>query len=219
VRIAHSRRAAFAAGLATLALLGAGCGKSAQETANKPAEGVAAMPGSQATVSTVSPEVETPAAGAPFGAACQTIPSTGAGSLEGMAKDPVATAASNNPALSTLSEAITTANLKKNLNSAEAITVFAPVNEAFASANKATITKAMADPKGLLTKMLNFHVVEGRLSPEQLVGEHKTMQGSAVTITGSGEAYLVNDASIVCGNIQTANATVYLIDKVLMPKA
>jgi uncharacterized surface protein with fasciclin (FAS1) repeats len=217
VRIAHSRRAAFAAGLAILALLGAGCGKSAQESANKPAEGVAAMPA--APTSTLAPEVETPAAGAPFGAACQTIPSTGAGSLEGMAKDPVATAASNNPALSTLSEAITTANLKGTLNSAEAITVFAPVNEAFASADKATITKAMADPKGLLTKVLNFHVVEGRLSPEQLVGEHKTMQGSAVTITGSGEAYLVNDASIVCGNIQTANATVYLIDKVLMPKA
>jgi uncharacterized surface protein with fasciclin (FAS1) repeats len=39
-----------------------------------------------------------------------------------------------------------------------------------------------------------------------------------VTTSGSGESYKVNDSNVVCGNVQTANATVYIIDTVMMPK-
>ena len=38
-------------------------------------------------------------------------------------------------------------------------------------------------------------------------------------MTGSGDNLKVNDAGVVCGGVQTANATVYLIDTVLMPPA
>jgi uncharacterized surface protein with fasciclin (FAS1) repeats len=47
------------------------------------------------------------------------------------------------------------------------------------------------------------------------------MQGGDVTVTNSAMGMpgdlKVNDASVVCGGVQTANATVYLVDTVLMP--
>ncbi len=153
----------------------------------------------------------------PFGAACGQVPATGAGSFDGMSTAPVATAASANPLLSTLVTAVTSAGLGDTLNSAKDITVFAPTNDAFAAMDKATLDKAMADPKGLLTTVLTGHVVQGKLTPANLAGEHKTLAGSTITVTGSGESFAVGDAKVVCGNVQTANATVYIVDHVILP--
>lgn len=153
-----------------------------------------------------------------FGPGCAAVPTDGPGSFDGMALDPVATAASNNPALSTLVTAVKKAGLVDSLNSADGITVFAPVNDAFAKLDKATLDKALGDPKGLLTTVLTYHVVPGRLSPDELAGKHTTLQGGSLTVTGSGEDFTVNGtAKVVCGNVPTANATVYLIDGVLLP--
>ena len=154
----------------------------------------------------------------PFGAGCAAVPADGAGSFAGMAADPVATAASNNPVLSTLVTAVGEAGLGETLDTAKDITVFAPTNDAFAALDKATLDKAMADPKGLLTTVLTNHVVEGRLAPDQLAGEHKTLAGTTITVEGSGEDFTVGEAKVVCGNVQTANATVYIIDGVLLPQ-
>ena len=54
----------------------------------------------------------------PFGAGCSAVPTSGKGSFSGMAQDPVATAASNNPVLSTLVTAVKKAGLVDTLNSA-----------------------------------------------------------------------------------------------------
>ncbi|MGH3429117.1 MAG: fasciclin domain-containing protein, partial [Terriglobales bacterium] len=80
----------------------------------------------------------------------------------------------------------------------------------------------MADPKGALTKVLTYHVIGERLSPKQLAGTHKTRNGANLTITGSdqGDSHFsvgANNATVGCDNIQTANATVYIVDSVLMP--
>ena len=158
-----------------------------------------------------------PMAGTPFGEACAAVPMDGEGSFSGMADDPVATAASNNPVLSTLVSAVTAAGLVDTLNSAEDITVFAPTDDAFAALDPATLDAALADPTGLLTTVLTYHVVPGRLSPDMLAGTHPTLQGGELTIEGMGEAFTVNGANVVCGDVQTANATVYLIDAVLLP--
>lgn len=158
-------------------------------------------------------------AAAPFGDGCAAVPESGKGSFDGMATDPVATAASNNPALKTLVTAVTEADLGTTLNSAKDITVFAPTNDAFAAMDKATMDKAMGDPKGLLTTVLTHHVVEGRLAPEDLAGTHETLAGDTITVEGSGEDFTVGEAAVVCGDVQTANATVYIIDGVLMPTA
>ncbi|MFI5802048.1 fasciclin domain-containing protein [Streptomyces sp. NPDC051561] len=155
----------------------------------------------------------------PFGPGCAGVPKEGAGSFDGMAKDPVATAASNNPALSTLVTAVKKAGLVDTLNNAKDITVFAPTNEAFAKIPKADLDKVLAD-KAMLTKVLTYHVVGQKLAPKQLEsGTYPTLEKSTLTTAGSGESYKVNDSSsVVCGNVPTANATVYIVDTVLMPK-
>ncbi|MDW8804566.1 fasciclin domain-containing protein [Streptomyces scabiei] len=154
----------------------------------------------------------------PFGSACSAVPTSGAGSFDGMAKDPVATAASNNPALSTLVAAVKKAGLVDTLNNAQDITVFAPTNDAFAKIPKATLDKVLND-KAQLTKILTYHVVGQKLTPKDLEnGSFDTLEKSRLTTSGSGESYTVNDsAKVVCGNVKTANANVYIIDTVLMP--
>ncbi|MEU5253989.1 fasciclin domain-containing protein [Streptomyces longwoodensis] len=156
----------------------------------------------------------------PFGPACSAVPKDGAGSFDGMAKDPVATAASHNPALSTLVSAVQKAGLVDTLNNAQDITVFAPTNDAFAKIPKATLDKVLND-KAQLTKILTYHVVGQKLTPKDLEnGSFDTLEKSKLTTAGSGESYTVNDsAKVVCGNVKTANANVYIIDTVLMPQS
>ena len=145
----------------------------------------------------------------------------GAGSVVGMAQDPVAVAASNNPLLKTLTAAVSgklnpKVDLVSTLNGSE-FTVFAPVDDAFAKIDPATIETLKTDD-ALLSKILTYHVVPGQLSPDQIVGTHKTVQGGEVTVGGSKDALTVDGANVICGGVHTANATVYLIDSVLMPK-
>ncbi|MFD4543078.1 fasciclin domain-containing protein [Streptomyces bauhiniae] len=156
----------------------------------------------------------------PFGPGCASVPKNGAGSFDGMAKDPVATAASNNPALSTLVAAVKKAGLVDTLNNAQNITVFAPTNDAFNKIPKATLDKVLAD-KAQLTKILTYHVVGKKLAPKDLEnGSFDTLEKSKVMTSGMGESYTVNDSSkVVCGNVKTANANVYIVDTVLMPKS
>ncbi|MCU7820208.1 fasciclin domain-containing protein [Kitasatospora sp. DSM 101779] len=157
------------------------------------------------------------AAARPFGAACAAVPKDGAGSFAGMAQDPVATAASHNPLLSTLVSAVTKAGLADTLNSAQNITVFAPTNDAFAKLPKKDLDAVLAD-QDKLTKILTYHVAPERLAPMDLSGDHKTLQGGTVTVTGAGQDFTANgNAKVLCGNVQTANATVYIVDTVLMP--
>lgn len=152
-----------------------------------------------------------------FGAACAAVPKSGAGSFGGMTSAPVATAASNNPVLSTLVKAVKAAGLVDTLNNAKALTVFAPDNAAFAKLPKATLSSVLAN-KMELTKLLEYHVVAGRLSPSQLAGKHTTIEGAKLSIAGSGTTFNVNGTSqVVCGDVQTANATVYIVNTVLMP--
>ncbi|RWR20564.1 fasciclin domain-containing protein [Microbacterium enclense] len=147
------------------------------------------------------------------------VPS-GAGSVEGMSADPVAVAASNNPLLTTLTAAVSgqlnpNVDLVDTLNGGE-FTVFAPVDDAFAKIDPATIETLKTDTD-LLTKILTYHVVPGQLTPDEIEGAQATVEGQEVTVAGSGDAITVNDANVICGGVQTANATVYLIDTVLMP--
>lgn len=150
----------------------------------------------------------------------QQVP-TGAGSVEGMALDPVAVAASNNPILTTLTAAVSgklnpKVDLVDTLNGGE-FTVFAPVDDAFKKIDPATIETLKTDD-ALLSKILTYHVVPGQITPDKIAGTHATVQGGSVTVTGSGDSLKVDDANVVCGGVKTKNATVYLIDSVLMPK-
>jgi uncharacterized surface protein with fasciclin (FAS1) repeats len=148
----------------------------------------------------------------------------GAGSVEGMAEDPVAVAASNNPLLTTLTAAVSgelnpDVDLVDTLNGGE-FTVFAPVDDAFGQLPKKTVN-SLAKPANAdqLTSILTYHVVEGQMTPDEIAGSTQTtVQGGEVEVSGEGDSLTVNDANVLCGGVQTANATVYLIDSVLMPE-
>jgi uncharacterized surface protein with fasciclin (FAS1) repeats len=122
--------------------------------------------------------------------------------------------------LSTLVTAVKKAGLVDTLNSASSITVFAPDNAAFAKLPAATLDKVLAD-KAELTKILTYHVAAGRLTPAELASGTtiKTLEGGSITPTLTNGTYTVNGAHVICGNVQTANATVYIIDSVLTPPA
>jgi uncharacterized surface protein with fasciclin (FAS1) repeats len=180
------------------------------------------------TSSSPSAAPMTPAATALVGAGCaayaEAVP-TGAGSVSGMAMDPVATAASNNPLLTTLTAAVSGAlnpavNLVDTLNGSE-FTIFAPVDTAFAKLDPATIA-TLGTPEGAatLTSILTYHVVPGQIAPDALTGSFTTVNGAELTVSGTGDNIVVNgESAVVCGGVKTANATVYLIDTVLMPPA
>lgn len=147
---------------------------------------------------------------------------SGAASVQGMSADPVAVAASNNPLLTTLTAAVSgklnpKVNLVDTLDSSQ-FTVFAPVDSAFAKIDPATINSLKTDD-ATLSKILTYHVVPGQIEPASIAGTHKTVEGQDVTVTGSGNSLEVNGAHVICGGVRTANATVYLVDTVLMPPA
>ncbi|SDF95611.1 fasciclin domain-containing protein [Klenkia brasiliensis] len=160
----------------------------------------------------------------PVGAGCAQLP---ADALAALATQPVGSALPGVPLLSTLATAVGAANLTSALDAQSGITVFAPVDAAF-GAVPADQTNALLADLPRLTSVLQHHVVSGRLSPDQVVGDHTTLLGDTVTVTGSADAPVVSadqtllgaaDATVVCGNVQTANATLYLVDQVLAPQA
>jgi len=211
------RRTGGLAALALTATLGlAACGGSDDSTASASDKtSTSSMPSDKMSS---SDSMSSDAGAQTFGPGCSAIPTSGAGSFNGMATEPVATAASANPLLKTLVKAVGVAGLADTLNSADGITVFAPTDDAFGKIPPKTLDKVLKDKK-TLTAVLSHHVIGEQLSPDQLAGEHKTLAGDTVTVKGSGEDFTVDDenAKILCGNIPTANATVYVVDTVLMP--
>jgi len=212
------QRKTLAVGLAAIAAVGfSACSSnksdSAQQTSATPA------------MSTMAPATTTammPAANL-IGSGCADYAAqhpSGPASVTGMAQDPVATAASNNPLLSTLTAALSgklnpNVNLVDTLNSGQ-YTVFAPTNAAFDKLPQSTIDELKTNA-AMLKNILTFHVVQGQSSPMKVDGIHKTLQGADVNVTGQGNGLKVNDAGLICGGVPTANATVYMIDTVLTP--
>ncbi len=156
------------------------------------------------------------------GPGCAAVPMEGEGSFAGMADDPAATAASNNPVLSTLVTAVSEAGLVDTLNGEGPFTIFAPTNDAFAAIPEEDLNAILADPE-LLTSILTYHVVGGEsLDMASLVeaGSIETVNGADLSFAAVGDVIEVNGvAATICGNVQTANATVHIIDTVLVPAA
>ena len=213
--------------LAALSLMAAACGSDDSDSSSDTTT-TAADSGSTTTAASGSDTTESSSdVPEPVGAACDQIPSDGAGSSAGMAADPAATAASNNPLLSTLVAAVTAADLGDALNDTSAeYTIFAPINSAFDALPAGTVESLTTDPamKETLSNILQQHVVEGKMSIDDLIaaGEVTALNGGTDTIEADGDTATVvggsgDPATIVCGNVATANATVQLIDAVLMP--
>ena len=215
------RNAVIAGSVGAMALVLSACGS---DDAAAPGGQAATTTTAMAPMTTTTTAAMDPASGL-VGPGCadyaKAVPD-GAGSVSGMAQDPVAVAAGNNPLLTTLVSAVSgklnpKVNLVDTLNGGE-FTVFAPVDDAFKKIDAATIEKLKTDD-ALLTSILTYHVVPGQKAPDAIVGEQATVQKGTVEVTGSGDSLKVNGASVICGGVKTANATVYLIDGVLLPKS
>lgn len=214
------RMASIAAAAAVSGLVLAGC--STDDSSNE-AEGTTAATTSSAMSSSETSSMAAEPAGMLVGPGCADYAEAnpeGPGSVEGMAQEPVATAASGNPLLGTLVQALSggvnpDVNLVDTLNNGE-YTVFAPVDDAFAKVDAATM-EALKTDADLLTSILTYHVVEGQITPDEIAGMQTTLNGADVDVMGSGDALTVNGANVICGGVETANATVYLIDEVMVP--
>lgn len=219
MRTTKTSKSLAIAGVASLSLFMAACGSSDDEAAP-----------SDETTTEAAPEESADDAGSELvGAGCADYAAQvpdGDGSVEGMAQDPVAVAASNNPLLTTLTAAVSgelnpDVDLVDTLNGDE-FTVFAPVDDAFAALPEETV-QTLSTPEGAetLSSVLTYHVIPGQLSPDEIVGTHTTVQGEEIEVTGDVESLQVgaDSANVICGGVKTANATVYLIDAVLMPPA
>lgn len=221
-----NRKFVGALSLVAVAAMGLTACSTGSETAEPSASSSMAAPSSSA-MSSESPMADSdmdPAAnlvGSGCAAYAEAVPS-GDGSVAGMAKDPVAVAASNNPLLKTLTAAVSgelnpKVDLVDTLNGDE-FTVFAPVDDAFAAIPEKDLNAVVKDAD-MLSSILTYHVVPGQITPSDLSGDYTTVEGQDLEVTGSGDDLKVNGASVICGGVQTANATVYLVDEVLMPPA
>lgn len=211
---------------ASLALVLAGCGDDGDDDAAVTTTAAEAPAASDMESSTSEADMESETtmaddaemtAGEPFGPACESVPMDGEGSFAGMADDPAATAASNNPLLSTLVTAVTEAELVDTLNSDGPFTIFAPVNDAFAAIPEDDLAAVLADQEQL-TSILTYHVIAGESHDAAALGE----AGTAETVNGASlefgdDGTSVNGVDILCSNVVTANATVHIIGEVLMP--
>ena len=222
MKLHHLRRGA---GIATAAIALsatlAACGSDDESGSNSQgAETTAAADGADGAEDAEGAGAQT------FGDGCAQVPADGAGSFDGMVKDPVATAASNNPLLTTLVTAVTSIDgLADTLNGAEELTVFAPYNGAFEEIPEADLNGLVMGGKkqgqeSALYSILAHHVVGENADKDAIAGEKDTLAGDTLTIEGDAESGMtVSDgtvtANVICGNVPTANATVYVIDKVL----
>jgi uncharacterized surface protein with fasciclin (FAS1) repeats len=159
------------------------------------------------------------ASGRMFGTGCAQLPRTGgAGTRRGLPRLPVATAMARVPLLSELSKAIRLAGLTRTLNTAPALTVFAPENAAFLALGSSNL-QALFTTRSDLAPVVKFQIVAGRVRPAQLYQQRvlSTIAGTKIYPARAAPSYFVNNGWITCGNLRTANATVYIVNQVLIP--
>jgi uncharacterized surface protein with fasciclin (FAS1) repeats len=118
----------------------------------------------------------------------------------------------------TLVAAVQEAGLVETLNGEEQFTVFAPTDEAFSNLPKGTVESLLKD-KDILTKILTYHVVLGKVMAEDVTGMKsvKTLQGGEISID-SMDGVMINDAKVIKADIECSNGVIHVIDKVLMPE-
>jgi uncharacterized surface protein with fasciclin (FAS1) repeats len=149
----------------------------------------------------------------------------------GAQDSPLSEVVAANADLSTLFTLISTANLLETLSDPEGeYTLFAPTNAAFEALPAEAAEALLADP-ALLTRVLTYHLVSGRVSSEDLMAmegvtgigtmEMSSLEedplGSELTVTNTEEGLRVNGASVLTADLAASNGVVHMIDRVLLP--
>jgi uncharacterized surface protein with fasciclin (FAS1) repeats len=132
----------------------------------------------------------------------------------------------------TLVAAVKAAGLVETLKSKGPFTVFAPTNSAFDKLPKGTVeTLLKPENKGMLTKILTYHVLPGRFDSKAIAAKIKAGGGSAQfkTVSGdtlwasmSGSSLILKDekggtSTVTIGNVYQSNGVIHVIDTVVLP--
>ena len=133
----------------------------------------------------------------------------------------------------TLVAAVKAAGLVDTLKSAGPFTVFAPTNAAFAALPAGTVdTLLKPENKGMLTGILTYHVVPGRVDAAALTKmimdgngstTFKTVAGGLVTAKSVGGKVMITDekggsSTVTIADVYQSNGVIHVVDKVLLPK-
>lgn len=160
------------------------------------------------SATTVPPDA---AAGGPPGGCTLNDPAA----LAGL---PVHEAAAQLPELSTFTAAVAASSLDDQLAGAGPFTIFAPSNAAMSEIPTNVLDSLLADPE-LLDSILGYHIVVGEALPsDMLFGDLATLNGT-LSIAVDGDTVVINggEATVVCPDVITADATIHVIDHVLQP--
>lgn len=126
--------------------------------------------------------------------------------------------AAGNEDFSTLVSLVQQAGLADALATTDGLTVFAPTNEAFAALPPTVVEYLTSNPE-LLTQVLQYHVVEGRVLSTDLTDglTAAALDGSELIFTVNDEGVLVNNAAVTTADIAASNGVIHVIDTVLLP--
>jgi uncharacterized surface protein with fasciclin (FAS1) repeats len=168
-----------------------------------------------------APSAAPTAASTPMPAATAAAPSAmPSASAAAMTKDIVQTATEAG-SFKTLLTAVKAAGLVETLQGEGPFTVFAPTDAAFAALPAGTLEKLLAD-KEALKKLLLYHVVQGAVTADQVVGltSATSVEGSPIAISvKDGSVYLNDSAKVVTADVMASNGVIHVIDKVILPPA
>ena len=134
----------------------------------------------------------------------------------------------------TLVAAVKAAGLVETLKGKGPFTVFAPTNEAFAKLPDGTVDGLLKpESKGMLTSVLTYHVIPGKLDAEAISkaikagngkAELKTVNGGKLWAMMNGPKNVIlkdekgNIANISTYDVYQSNGVIHVIDAVVMPK-
>ena len=120
----------------------------------------------------------------------------------------------------TLAAAVKAASLVDILKGKGPFTVFAPTDAAFSSIQKDVDGLLKPENKANLTKVLNYHVISGRLKAADLKDgqELTTVQGEKLKVSVKDKKVMVGGANVTGADVNASNGIIHVIDKVLMPK-
>lgn len=159
-----------------------------------------------------------PAGHGAFGTGCKILHRSGPGSQAGLAAAPAADAISREPGLSEFAHALRLTGLTSTLNASRALTVFVPDNAAFRALSAGNL-RALLTTRSDLVRVLRFHLVARRVTPAELTRHPvvTTEAGTKIHVVRADRSLGVNNALVTCGNVRTANATVYIVNRLIVP--
>jgi uncharacterized surface protein with fasciclin (FAS1) repeats len=124
----------------------------------------------------------------------------------------------NDGRFTTLLTALEVANLKETLATGGPFTLMAPTDEAFAQVPADLLEAVLADQE-LLTKVLLYHVLDGRQGAGSLIyrSTATTLEGNPILVTVENRKVKVNGNTVLNANRYTGNGIVHVVDGVLLP--